>query len=59
MRRLITAMVKCQTELYKVYNGNEEFRDWLNGQMFQATYQTQETDRPLNLDTSVVDAEPS
>ena len=44
VRRLITAMVRCQTELYKTYNGNEEFRDWLNREMFRATYQAQETD---------------
>ena len=25
VRRLITAMVRCQTELYKAYNGNPEF----------------------------------
>ena len=42
LRRLITAMVRCQTELYKAYTGNEEFRDWLNGEMFRLTYQ----DRP-------------
>ena len=39
VRRLITAMVRCQTELYKAYSGNEEFRDWLNGEMFRLTYQ--------------------
>ena len=40
VRRLITAMVRCQTELYKAYTGNEEFRDWLNGEMFRLMYQT-------------------
>ena len=39
VRRLITAMVRCQTELYKAYTGNEEFREWLNGEMFRVTYQ--------------------
>ena len=38
VRRLITAMVRCQTELYKAYTGNEKFREWLNGEMFRATY---------------------
>ena len=38
VRRLITAMVRCQTELYKAYNGNEEFGEWLNGEMFRMTY---------------------
>ena len=42
VRRLITAMVRCQTELYKAYTGDEEFREWLNGEMFRLTYQ----DRP-------------
>ena len=35
-------MIRCQTELYKAYTGNEEFREWLNGEMFRLTYQ----DRP-------------
>ena len=38
VRRLITAMVRCQTELYKAYTGNVEFREWLNLHMFSATY---------------------
>ncbi len=42
VRRLITAMVRCQTELYKAYTGNEGFREWLNGEIFRLTYQ----DRP-------------
>ena len=40
MRRLVTAMVRCQTELYKAYTGDADFREWLNGEMFRATYQT-------------------
>ena len=39
VQRLVTAMVRCQTELYKAYSGNEDFRKWLNGEMFRATYQ--------------------
>ena len=42
LRKLITAMVRCQTELYKAYTGNEDFRDWLNGEMFRLTYQDRE-----------------
>ena len=42
LRRLITAMVRCQTELYKAYTGNEDFRDWLNSEMFRLTYGNQE-----------------
>ena len=38
VRRLITAMVRCQTELYKAYSSNADFREWLNGEMFRATY---------------------
>ena len=40
VRRLVTAMVRCQTELYKAYTGDADFREWLNGKMFRATYQT-------------------
>ena len=42
LRRLVTSMVRCQTEFYKAYTEDGEFRDWLNREMFQATYQTQE-----------------
>ena len=38
VRRLVTAMVRCQTELYKAYSGNADFREWLNGEMFRLTY---------------------
>ena len=38
VRRLVTALVRCQTELYKAYTGNEHFREWLNGEMFRLTY---------------------
>ena len=41
LRRLVTSMVRCQTELYKAYTEDEEFREWLNGEMFRATYQDQ------------------
>ena len=40
VRRLITAMVRCQTELYKAYSSDADFREWLNGEMFRMTYQT-------------------
>ena len=36
--RLITSMVRSQTELYKAYTEDREFREWLNGEMFRATY---------------------
>ena len=38
VRRLVTAMVRCQTELYKAYNGDADFRAWINAEMFRATY---------------------
>ena len=41
LRRLVTSMVRCQTELYKAYTEDGEFRKWLNEEMFRATYQDQ------------------
>ena len=41
VRRLVTAMVRCQTELYKAYSGNPEFRDALNETLFRLTYEDQ------------------
>ena len=37
-RRLINSMARCQKELYKAYTEDGEFREWLNGEMFRATY---------------------
>ena len=37
LRRLVTSMVRCQTELYKAYTEDGDFREWLNGEMFRAT----------------------
>ena len=42
LRRLVTSMVRCQTELYKAYTEDGEFREWLNGEMFRATYRDTE-----------------
>ena len=39
LRRLVTSMVRCQTELYKAHTEDGEFREWLNGEMFRLTYQ--------------------
>ena len=39
LRQLVTLMVRCQTELYKAYTEDGEFREWLSGEMFRATYQ--------------------
>ena len=39
VRRLITAMVRCQTELYKAYSSDADFREWINTEMFRLTYQ--------------------
>ncbi len=41
LRRLVTSMVRCQTELYKAYTEDGEFREWLNEEMFRTTYQDQ------------------
>ena len=41
LRRLVTSMVRCQTELYKAYTEDGDFRQWLNGEMFRATYQAE------------------
>ena len=38
LQRLITSMVRNQTELYKRYTENPEFREWLSGQVFWLTY---------------------
>ena len=35
-------MVKCQTELYKEYTGNPEFRASLNDTLFSLTYRNEE-----------------
>ena len=37
LQRLITSMVRNQTELYKRYTENPEFREWLSGQVFWLT----------------------
>ena len=38
LRRLITSMVRSNTELYKRYTDNAEFRSWLNETVFWTTY---------------------
>ena len=45
VRRLVTAMVRCQTELYKAYTGDADFREWLNGEMFRVTYRDRDKER--------------
>ena len=42
LRRLVTSMVRCQTELYKAFTEDQDFREWLNGEMFRATYPDRE-----------------
>ena len=39
LQRLITSMVRTNTELYKQFNGNQDFQNWLSNQMFRVTYQ--------------------
>ena len=38
LRRLITSMVRTNTELFRTYTENPDFRSWLNDQMFWLTY---------------------
>ena len=38
LRRLITSMVKTNTELFRAYTENLDFRAWLNDQIFWLTY---------------------
>ena len=42
VRRLVTSMLRSHTELYKVYTGNEDFRQWLNKQVFESTFLMEE-----------------
>ncbi len=39
LRGQITEMLKCNTELYKKYTEDTDFRQWLNGRIFSLTYQ--------------------
>ena len=38
LRRLITSMVRTNTELFRAYTENPDFRSWLTDQMFWLTY---------------------
>ena len=38
LRRLITSMVRTNTELFRAYTENPDFRAWLNDQSFWLTY---------------------
>ena len=38
LRRLVTSMVRTNTELFRAYTENPDFRAWLNDQMFWLTY---------------------
>ena len=38
VRRLVLGMLQSHTELYKVYTDNEDFRKWLNRQVFDSTF---------------------
>ena len=35
----VTAMLRCNTELYKKYTEDQDFQEWLNGRIFLLTYQ--------------------
>ena len=36
LMRLVTSMVRCQTEVPKAYTGDKDFHEWLNGEMYRA-----------------------
>ena len=38
LMRLVTAMLRCNTELYRQYTENPEFKAWLSTKIFEATY---------------------
>ena len=38
LMRLVTAMLRCNTELYRQYTENPEFKAWLSSKIFEATY---------------------
>ena len=38
LNRLIVGMVRCNTELYRLYTENTEFQNWLNREIFHLTY---------------------
>ena len=38
LRRQVTALLRCNTELYKKYTEDTDFQQWLNTQIFVATY---------------------
>ena len=38
LRRLVTSMVRTNTELFRAYTENPDFRSWLTDQMFWLTY---------------------
>ena len=43
LRRLITSMVRTNTELFRAYTENPDFRAWLSDQMFWLTYLDDDT----------------
>ena len=42
LRRHVTAMLRDNTELYKKYTEDPDFRNWLSRVIFAATYKTTE-----------------
>ena len=44
LRGQITAMLRCNTEFYKKYTEDHDFRQWLNRQIFSLTYQRDPAD---------------
>ena len=42
LKRQITALLRCNTELYKKYTEDTDFQTWLNQQIFAVTYKPME-----------------
>jgi type I restriction enzyme R subunit len=48
LARVVTSLLKDDTELFKQFNDNESFKRWLNDTVFGLTYEQAQT-RPTNL----------
>ena len=38
LKRQVVAMLRCNTEFYKMYTEDPDFEQWLNEQIFRETY---------------------
>ena len=42
LKRQVVAMLRCNTEFYKLYTEDPDFEQWLNEQIFRETYQSKD-----------------